>query len=197
MSSNSDCNRMVGSFGINAGPGNLEFTGMANARMICPGMTTENNVLNALTQVKGYKEAGKDRAYLYSSSNRPAVVLQKREADMKLSVLNGEWRIKEVNGEATPSGTEEQSFIAFDVEEETIYGNTGRSLINGGLEAGTSNAESVSFSRVASIMTACSDMETEGKVLEAINEVKLFDVLFGSGIGLYDTNDALVIVPGK
>ena len=42
-----------------------------------------------------------------------------------------------------------------------------------------------------------SDMETEGKVLKAINEVKSFDVLSGGGIGLYDANGALVIVLEK
>ena len=38
--------------------------------------------------------------YLCNDSNRPVVVLEKKEADVKLSVLNGEWKIKEVNGEA-------------------------------------------------------------------------------------------------
>ncbi len=35
----------------------------------------------------------------------------------------------------------------------------------------------------SSTMMACPDMETEGKVLKAINEVKSFDVLSGGGIG--------------
>ena len=42
-----------------------------------------------------------------------------------------------------------------------------------------------------------SHVETEGKVLKAINEVKSFDVLSGGGIGLYDANGALVIVLEK
>ena len=46
-------------------------------------------------------------------------------------------------------------------------------------------------------MMACPDMETEGKVLKAINEVKSFDVLSGGDIGLYDANGALVIVLEK
>ncbi len=31
--------------------------------------------------------------YLCNASNRPVVVLEKKEADVKLSVLNGEWKI--------------------------------------------------------------------------------------------------------
>ena len=178
-------------------PGSLELTGMASTRMMCPDMTTENNVLNAFAQVKGYKKAGKDKMYLCNSSNRPVVVLQKKEADVKLSVLNGEWKIKEVNGEAIPSGMEKQPFIAFDVKKKTIHGNAGCNLINGGFETSTSNAKSISFPGVASTMMACPDMETEGKVLKAINEVKSFDVLSGGGIGLYDANGALVIVLEK
>ena len=180
VSGNSGCNRMMGSFDVNAKPGSLELTGMASTRMMCPDMTTENNVLNAFAQVKGYKKAGKDKVFLCNSSNRPVVVLQKKEADVKLSVLNGEWKIKEVNGEA-----------------KTIHGNAGCNLINGGFETSTSNAKSISFPGVASTMMACPDMETEGKVLKAINEVKSFDVLSGGGIGLYDANGALVIVLEK
>ena len=160
VSGNSGCNRMMGSFDVNAKPGSLELTGMASTRMMCPDMTTENNVLNAFAQVKGYKKAGKDKMYLCNSSNRPVVVLQKKEADVKLSVLNGEWKIKEVNGEAIPSGMEKQPFIAFDVKKKTIHGNAGCNLINGGFETSTSNAKSISFPGVASTMMACPDMET-------------------------------------
>lgn len=131
------------------------------------------------------------------ASNRPVVVLEKKEADVKLSVLNGEWKIKEANSEAIPSGMEKQPFIAFDVKKKSIHGNAGCNLINGGFETSTSNAKSISFPGVASTMMACPDMETEGKILKALNEVKSFDVLAGGGIGLYDANNALVIVLEK
>ena len=165
---------------------------MASTRMMCPDMTTERNVLGALAQVKGYKKAGKDKMFLCNESNRPVVVLEKKEADVKLSVLNGEWKIKEVNGEAIPSGMEKQPFIAFDAKKKTLHGNAGCNLINGGFETSTTNAKSISFPGVASTMMACPDMEVEGKILKAMNEVKSFDKLSGGGIGLYDANNALV-----
>ena len=99
VSGNSGCNRMMGTFDVNAKPGSLELGAMASTRMMCPDMTTEKNVLSALAQVKGYKKAGKEKMYLCNASNRPVVVLEKKEADVKLSVLNGEWKIKEANGE--------------------------------------------------------------------------------------------------
>ena len=92
VSGNSGCNRTMGSFDVNAKPGSMELKGMASTRMMCPDMTTERNVLGALAQVKGYKKAGKDKMFLCNESNRPVVVLEKKEADVKLSVLNGEWK---------------------------------------------------------------------------------------------------------
>lgn len=194
LSGNSGCNRMMGGFDVNAKPGSLELTNIASTRMMCPDMTTENNVLNALGQVKSYKKGGKDKVYLCNASNRPVVVLEKKEADVKLSVLNGEWKIKEVDGKAIPSGMEKQPFIAFDVKKKTVHGNAGCNLINGGFETSTDNAKSISFPGLASTMMACPDMETEGKIMKAISEVKSFDVLADGGIGLYDANNALVVV---
>ena len=74
---NSGCNRMMGTFDVNAKPGSLELGAMASTRMMCPDMTTEKNVLSALAQVKGYKKAGKEKMYLCNASNRPVVVLEK------------------------------------------------------------------------------------------------------------------------
>lgn len=197
VSGNSGCNRMMGSFDVNAKPGSLELKGMAGTKMMCPDMTTERNVLSALAQVKGYKKAGKGKMYLCNSSNRPVVVLEKRVGSVGISILKGEWKIKEVSGEVIPEGMEKQPFIAFDVKQKTIHGNSGCNLMNGGFETSASNAKSISFPGVASTMMACPDMETEGKVLKALNEVKSFDVLSGGGIGLYDANGALVIVLEK
>ena len=197
VSGSSGCNRMMGSFDVNAKPGSLELGAMGSTRMMCADMTTERNVLNALAQVKGYKKAGKDKLYLCNASNRPVVTLEKKDTDVKLTVLNGEWKVKEVNGEAIPSGMENQPFIAFDVKKKTIHGNAGCNLINGGFETSASNAKAISFPGVACTMMACPDMETEGKILKALNEVKSFGVLADGGIGLYDANDALVLVLEK
>lgn len=48
VSGNSGCNRMMGTFDVNAKPGSLELGAMASTRMMCPDMTTEKNVLSAL-----------------------------------------------------------------------------------------------------------------------------------------------------
>lgn len=73
VSGNSGCNRMMGSFDVNAETGK-PFVGQrwAGTKIMCPDMTTERNVLGALAQVKGYKKAGKDKMYL---CNAPIVRL--------------------------------------------------------------------------------------------------------------------------
>lgn len=190
----SGCNRMMGSFDINAKPGTIDLSRLASTRMACPDMTLEQNVLNALAQVKSYKKMGKHNIALCNAAGRPVVVMEKKASALKLSALNGKWKIAEVNGETIPEGLENQPFVEFNVKEKTLHGNAGCNLMNGGFETNKDNVRSISFPGVATTMMACPNMEIEGQVLKAINEVKSFDILSGGGIGLYNTDGALVIV---
>ena len=96
---NSGCNRLMGSFDVNAKPGQIDLGALGSTRMMCPDMTVEKNVLAALGQVKKYKRLGKENMALCASSNRPVIVLQKKEASAKLADLNGKWMISEAGGE--------------------------------------------------------------------------------------------------
>ena len=185
----SGCNRIIGSVDVNAKPGTIDLGALGSTRMACPDMTLEQNVLGALAQVKGYKKMA-----LCNASNRPVVILAKKAADVKVADLQGEWKITDVNGEAVPTGMEKQPFIAFDVKEQRVHGNAGCNLINGGFKTEEGNPLSISFPGMASTMMACPDMETEGKIMGALNEVKSFGKLAGGGIGLYDANGTLVLV---
>lgn len=191
---NSGCNRMMGSFDVNAKPGTIDLGGMASTRMACPDMTLENNVLSALGQVKKYKKLGKENIALLGSSNRPVIVLQKKTSAMKLSDLNGKWMISDAGGQPIPNGMEKQPFLEFNIGEKRIHGNAGCNLINGGFVTDNENATAISFPQLVSTMMACPDMEVEGRVLKALNEVKSFGKLAGGGIGLYDASGTLVMV---
>ncbi|MBC8591658.1 META domain-containing protein [Oscillospiraceae bacterium N12] len=193
----SGCNRMMGSFDVNAKPGTIDLGAIGSTRMACPDMTMEQNVLSTLGQVKGYKKMGKGHMALCNASNRPVMVLAKKAADVTVKNLNGEWSIKEVHGETIPTGMEKQPFIAFDVKEKRIHGNAGCNLINGSYETVEGNELSISFPGVAATMMACPDMEIEGKILTALNEVKSFGKLAGGGIGLYNADGTLVLVLAK
>ena len=175
---NSGCNRMMGSFDVNAKPGTIDLGALGSTRMACPDMTVEKNVLSALGQVKKYKVLGENNMALYGSSKRPLIVLQKKEPAVKLSELNGKWMISQAGGEAIPSGMEKQPFIEFNISEKRLHGNAG----------------CISFPQVISTMMACPDMEVESRVLKALNSAQSFGKLSGGGMGLYDANDNLVMV---
>lgn len=191
---NSGCNRMMGSFDVNAKPGTIDLGALASTRMMCPDMTVENNVLAALSKVKKYKRLGAENIALCGSSNRPIVVLQKKEAVAKLSDLNGKWMIGEVYGQAIPEGMEKQPFLEFNVSEKRLHGNAGCNLINGGFEISDENPSAISFPQLVSTMMACPDMEVEGQVLKALNSVQSFGQLAGGGIGMYDADNNLVLL---
>ena len=157
-------------------------------------MTVENNVLSALNKVKKYKKLGKENIALCGASNRPIVVLQKKESVSKLSDLEGKWIISEAAGEAIPDGMEKQPFIEFNIAEKSLHGNAGCNLINGAFQVDDENPSAISFPQVISTMMACPDMEVEGRVLKALNSVQSFGKLAGGGIGLYDADNNLVMV---
>ena len=88
---NSGCNRLMGSFDVNAKPGQIDLGALGSTRMMCPDMTVEKNVLAALGQVKKYKQLGKENMALCASSNRPVIVLQKKEAPQLWSPFPWTW----------------------------------------------------------------------------------------------------------
>lgn len=184
----------MGSFDVNAKPGQIDLGALGSTRMMCPDMTVEKNVLAALGQVKKYKQLGKENMALCASSNRPVIVLQKKEASAKLADLNGKWMISEAGGETIPSGMEKQPFIEFNIAEKTLHGTAGCNIINGSFNVDDANPVAISFPQVISTMMACPDMEVESRVLKALNSVQTFGKLAGGGMGFYDADNNLVMV---
>ena len=195
LSGKAGCNRMMGKIEYSDSRKHIiKFPQVATTRMACPDMTVENNVLSALNKVKKYKKLGKENIALCGASNRPIVVLQKKESVSKVSDLEGKWIISEAAGEAIPDGMEKQPFIEFNMAEKRLHGNAGCNLINGAFQVDDENPSAISFPQVISTMMACPDMEVEGRVLKALNSVRSFGKLAGGGVGLYDADNNLVMV---
>lgn len=194
---NSGCNRLMGSFDVNAKPGTINLGALGSTRMACPDMTVEQNVLAALGQVEKYKKLGKENMALCGSSNRPLVVLQKKAPAVKVADLNGKWMVSEAGGEAIPSGMENQPFIEFNISEKRIHGNAGCNIINGGYETDGGSVTAISFPQVISTMMMCPDMEVESRILKALNSVQSFGKLAGGGFGFYDADNNLVLLLEK
>ena len=191
---NSGCNRILGSFDVNDKPGTIDLGALGSTRMMCPDMTVEKNVLSALATVKKYKVLQKGQVALCASSKRPVVVLQKRDAAVKLADLNGKWMIEQAGGEAIPAGLENQPYLEFNMAEKRMHGHAGCNLMNGGVVADEANPTAISFPQVAVTMMACPDSSVETRVLKALNEVKSFGKLAGGNMGFYNANGELVLV---
>lgn len=189
---NSGCNRIMGSFDTNAKAGSIDLGTLAGTRMMCPDMTIENNVLNALKNVKGYKKMGNKMA-LTNGLNRPVVILKPRTTTDHLSLLDGEWKISEVNGESIPSDLEKKPFLNFDVKNKRVHGNAGCNMINGGFNTKDDDSKAISFPAMAATMMACPDMTIERTILDALNSVKSFEALTKKTVGLYNESEELII----
>lgn len=191
---NSGCNRLTGSFDTQAKPGTIDLGALGSTRMMCPDMRLEQNVLAALARVKKYKRLSDGHVALCGSSNRPVLVLQKREPAVRIADLAGKWMIREVYGMTVPEGMEKQPFVELDVTAKRLHGNAGCNIINGAVQTDDTRAEAISFPQVATTMMMCPDMTVEANVLKALDAVKKFGKLESGNIGLYDAEDTLVMV---
>lgn len=77
------------------------------------------------------------------------------------------WKLVKLNGKniETPKG-EREAFLIFSSPENRIHGNSGCNIFNGGYELTDMNR--LKFSRMASTMMACPDMETEKEFLQVL-----------------------------
>ena len=174
---NAGCNRLMGTFDVLAEPGHIDLSQLGTTRMMCPDMTVEQNVLNALAQVKRYVKLDDENIALCGkSARRPILVLKKKAPDMTVADLNGKWKIVEAMGVAVP------------------HAQAGCNLLNGGYQTDESNPASISFPQLISTMMACPDMETEDRVKQALNTTCTFGRLQEGRVGFYDADNTLVMV---
>lgn len=85
--------------------------------------------------------------------------------------LEGKWNITEVNGEAI-STQENTPFMEFNMAEKKIHGNAGCNIFNTSLETDANDISALKIAQGMSTMMACSDMETESKILQAMTTVR-------------------------
>lgn len=83
------------------------------------------------------------------------------------SAIEGEWNITEVNGSAVKSG----AYIGFNTGEKRVYGNSGCNNIAGSFNLKAKKGQ-IEFGPMLSTMMACPDMESEQRVLQALNSVE-------------------------
>ena len=176
-------------------PGKIGFTGVASTRMMCPDMETEQKVLEALNEVAGY-QASATGVELTDKDGKVLISLEKREAPaVSVNDINGEWIISKVDG-VVVEVADKTPFLSFNVADNAVHGNGGCNIINGSFSQEEGNASSLKFGQMISTMMAGPGMETEGKVLEAMNKVTSFVVNEDGTLSLMDAgnNEVLLLV---
>ena len=193
---NAGCNRIMGGVEIDSvNPGHIGLTNIGATRMMCPDMETEQKVLEALNEVAGYK-ASATGVELTDKDGKVLMSLEKREASaVSINDINGEWTISKVDG-VEIEVADKTPFLSFNVADNAVHGNGGCNIINGSFSQEEGNASSLKFGQMISTMMAGPGMETEGKVLEAMNKVASFVVNEDGTLSLMDAgnNEVLLLV---
>lgn len=190
---NAGCNRIMGGVELDSiNPGKIGFTGVASTRMMCPDMETEQKVLEALNEVTGYK-ASATGVELTDKDGNVVMSLEKREAPaVSVNDINGKWNITRVEGWDVEVA-DKVPFLSFNVAENAVHGNGGCNIINGSFSQEDGNASSLKFGQMISTMMAGPGMETERKVLAAMNKVVSFVLNEDGTLSLMDAGNTEVL----
>lgn len=190
---NAGCNRIMGGVEVDSvNPGKIGFTGVGATRMMCPDMETEQKVLEALNEVAGY-QASSAGVELTDKDGNVLMSLEKKEAPaVSVNDINGKWNITKVEGAAVEVA-DKTPFISFNVAENAVHGNGGCNIINGSFSQEEGNPSSLKFGQMISTMMAGPGMETERKVLSAMNKVASFVVNEDGTLSLMDVADNEVL----
>ena len=82
VSGSSGCNRMMGSFDVNAKPGTIELGALASTRMACPDMSGERELLQVLDKVVRFEAEGEvkpvDRIVFYGTDNARLMIIERK-----------------------------------------------------------------------------------------------------------------------
>ena len=196
---NAGCNRIMGGVEVDSvNPGKIGFTGVGATRMMCPDMETEQKVLEALNEVAGY-QASSAGVELTDKDGNVLMSLEKKEAPaVSVNDINGKWNITKVEG-AVVEVADKTPFISFNVAENAVHGNGGCNIINGSFSQEEGNPSSLKFGQMISTMMAGPGMETERKVLSAMNKVASFVVNEDGTLSLMNVadNEVLLLVKSE
>lgn len=99
--------------------------------------------------------------------------------------LAGEWNIVDVNGEAVSADA--KPFLGLDMAGKRLYGNAGCNRVMGVVEYDSVQPGKIRFTSVGATRMMCPEMETEGKVLAALDKIA----------GYSGTEDKLVLVDAE
>ncbi|HIX73849.1 MAG TPA: META domain-containing protein [Candidatus Parabacteroides intestinipullorum] len=92
------------------------------------------------------------------------------ESKTDAKILDGKWNIVELRGEKVEATN--QPNMEFNMSDLKLHGNAGCNIFNTSVVLDDANVSALRINQAATTMMACPDMEVEGKILKALDEVR-------------------------
>lgn len=92
------------------------------------------------------------------------------ESKTDAKILDGKWNIVELRGEKVEAAN--QPNMEFNMTDLKLHGNAGCNIFNTSVVLDNADVSSLRINQAATTMMACPDMEVEGKILKAMDEVR-------------------------
>ena len=124
----------------------------------------------------------------------------KKEMEATFSDMDGSWNIIELNGKALEPA-ETNQLIELDMARRILSGRAGCNRMMGQVEYNDSHKNIIKFPQIATTRMACSNMDAERELLQALDKVVRFEaegnVRPVNKIALYGTDNTKLMVIEK
>lgn len=190
-------NRFYGNNGCNVINGNFKcegstvsFSDIISTRMACDNETPEHTVMkvfNDAVELRIKEENGIQYLHMFDKKGYELAVLKAQN----LVFMNGAWTVEEIDGESV---TDENVKLVIDLDQLTIHGNSGCNIVNGTVYIDYGKDWGVQFQQLISTMKMCENIQTEKRLLVALELTETCKPINDSQIALYDGKGECVAV---
>lgn len=190
-------NRFYGNNGCNVINGNFKcegnmvaFNDIISTRMACDNETSEHTVMKALNDAVSLRLSEKEGIkylQLLDKKDRELALLK----GQNLAFMNGAWTVEEIDGESVE---DKNVKLVIDLDQLTIHGNSGCNIVNGTVYIDYGKDWGVQFQQLLSTMKMCENIQTEKKLLVALELTETCKQLDNYKIALYDGKGECVAV---
>lgn len=168
----------------------VAFNDIISTRMACDNETSEHTVMKALNDAVSLKLSEKEGIkylQLLDKKDRELALLK----GQNLAFMNGAWTVEEIDGESVE---DKNVKLVIDLDQLTIHGNSGCNIVNGTVYIDYGKDWGVQFQQLLSTMKMCENIQTEKKLLVALELTETCKQLDNYKIALYDGKGECVAV---
>lgn len=182
---NDGCNVLNASYVCNPADSTMRFDQIMSTMMACGAEgITDNEIKVALSDTRRYNwylEGHNFHLTLLDEAGHPLMSM----VHCNFEFLNGSWHVVAIEGE--PINVEGMDLV-IDVDEGKLHGNTGCNIMNGKVETDLDTPNSISFSAIATTRMMCPDIESETRLVVALEEACSARALTPDKVELLGTN---------